>query len=188
MKRLLLAAALSVAGLANAIPVSGFNGDFVVANWDSSGAPPGSIDTTGAPNSISLTSGSDDSGNPSFTNFFILFPVSATVSFSWAYKTLDDGGPLFDPFGYVLADAVGDLEDSFAQLTNDNAADAQSGSASVFVQAGQYFGFSAWTVDNIGGAATTTISNLQIPEPSSLLLLGLALAAAGAATHRRRTA
>jgi hypothetical protein len=160
-----------------------FNGAYDVTNWDSSGAPPGSIDTTGAPNSISLTSGNDGSGNSSYTNFYIKFLVDATVSFSWVYATTDSGGPLFDPFGYVLADDEAGLNASFAQLTDDFGANAQSGSASVFVQANQYFGFSAYSVDNLGGAATTTV-----PEPNSLLLLAIALAAAGAATRRRRTA
>ena len=44
MKRLLLAAVMSVAGLANAAPVSGFNGDYAVANWTQS-AGTGAINT-----------------------------------------------------------------------------------------------------------------------------------------------
>lgn len=191
MKRLLLAAVLSIAGLANAATVTGFTGSYAASNWTQSPGT-GSINTTGAPNSISLTSGDDSSGNPSFTNFYIQFLVDSTVSFTWSYETTDD--PFYDPFGYVLANSEAGLDGSFAQLTDDSGAASQSGAATVFVMANQYFGFSGWTADNMFGDATTTIRGLQIddgsgtvPEPSSLLLLGVALAAAGAATRRRRT-
>lgn len=192
MKRLLLAAALCIAGVSHANIVSGFNGAYAVANWTQSPGT-GSISTAGAPNSISVTSGDDDSGDTSFTNFYIQFQVDATVNFSWAYATADLD-PFFDPFGYELASTVAGLDASFAQLTVDGVyggASTQSGSLSVFVLAGQYFGFSAWSLDNLGPAATTTINGLpitEVPEPGSLLLLALALAGAGTATRRRRAA
>ena len=191
MKRLLLAAALCLAGVSHANIVSGFNGAYAVGNWTPS-LGTGSISTAGAPNSISLTSGDDPTatapGSTSFTNFYIQFLVDATVNFSWVYKTTD-ADPFFDPFGYELASTVAGLDVSFAQLTVDGdegGASTQSGSQSVFVQAGQYFGFSTFS-DNFGGAATTTINGL-VPEPGSLLLLALALAGAGTATRRRRAA
>ena len=120
---------------------------------------------------------------PSFTNFYIKFLVDATVNFLWSYETADEGGPSYDPFGYVLASDEAELDAGFAQLTDDFGAVTQSGSASVFVQAGQYFGFSAYTSTTLAGRPRRRCRN-----PSSLLLLALALAAAGAATRRRRTA
>lgn len=188
MKRLLLAAAFAMVGLAQANPVSGFNDDYAVVHWTPSPGT-GLIDTSGAPDSIKLTTGDDGSGDTSFTNFYIEFSIDATVTFSWAYVTLDLD-PFYDPFGYVLANAVADLDHGFAQLTVDGAhggATSQSGRTSVFVQAGQFFGFSTFS-DNTFGSATTTINGLEVPEPSSLLLLALALAAAGTATRRGRAA
>ncbi len=126
-------------------------------------------------------------GNTSFTNFYIQFLVDAMVSFNWVYATFD-ADPAFDPFGYELANTALGLDLGFAQLTVDGVALNQFGAKSVFVQAGQYFGFSTFS-DNSFGAATTTINGLQIaeiPEPGTLLLLGLALAGAGSAARRRR--
>lgn len=190
MKRVLVAAALCGAGLAQAAVISGFNGSYAVGNWTSSPGF-GSISTAGAPDAVVLTGGEDPLGLSAFTSFYIQFTRNATVNFSWAYGTADEQ-PFYDPFGYVLANDEAGLGLGFSQLTLDTLdLTQQSGSYSVVVAAGQYFGF-ATTSDNFGGVSTTTINGLRIveevPEPGSLALLAAALAAAAATTRRRRAA
>lgn len=185
MKRLILTAALCCASVAHAGLISGFNGSFSVANWTSS-PDTGSIST--APDAVSLTSGDDGSGTFAFTSFYIQFAMDATVNFSWTYLSTDDD-PFLDSFGYVLSDDPLDLPIGFGQLTDDAGPLEQSGSSTVVVSAGQYFGFAIQS-DNFGGPATATVNGLRfdVPEPGSLALLAAALAAAAATTRRRRAA
>lgn len=186
MKRVLFAAALCGAGLAQAGAISGFTGSYAVGNWTSS-ADTGTIAAT--PASLVLTSGDDGSGNPAYTSFYIQFTKSATVNFSWAYATADTEEPFYDPFGFLLSNDLAGLEDGFSQLTVDDGGLAQFGSYSVAVAAGEYFGFAANTLDNFNGPAITTINGLRIvevPEPGALALLALALTAAAITTRRRR--
>ena len=185
MKRLLVATLFALSTAVHASWVTGFNDPYAVSSWTQSPGT-GSIDTSGAPNSVSLTSGDDAASRTSFTHFYRLFDVDATVRFSWNYTTTDIA-PFYDPFGYVLANAESDLDAGFAQLTADFGPLSQSGTQRVFVQAGQYFGFSTFS-DNFGGPATTVISGLRIisvPEPGALALVAVALLAAGAASRRR---
>lgn len=186
MKQLLFAALLAIStASANATLVSGFSSDFAVANWTQSPGT-GSIDLSNAPVSVSLTSGDDSSGTPSFTNFYKMFALPGTVSFSWTYTTTDTS-PFFDPFGFLLSNTEANISDTFSQLTDDFGAVTQSGTRSVFVQAGQYFGFSILS-DNFGGPATARIGDFQvlvIPEPGVLSLLAVSLLAASLASRRR---
>jgi hypothetical protein len=92
------------------------------------------------------------------------------VTFDWNYSTAD--GPFWDPFGYLL-------NGSFTQVTNDGGGVFQNGTSTFNVLAGDSFGFRIFTVDNLFGRASVTISNFSapapVPEPStvlSLLVLG----------------
>ena len=70
-----------------------FTGEFDTSNWSTSGT--GSVDTSNAPDSITITG--PNSNNPrAKQKFFIQTPsvISGTYSFDWAYTTNDD--PLYD--------------------------------------------------------------------------------------------
>lgn len=157
-----------------------FTGDYDVSNWTPSGA--GSLDTSGAPNSISMTSNNDASG---FAD--LRFEIAATgggiVSFDWNYQTFDsDSEAFWDPFGYVVNGV-------FTQLSNDAGAVVQSGTASFAVNPADVFGFSQRSFDSIFGSAQTTISNFDVaavPEPASLTLVGLGAFGLAVGAMRRR--
>ncbi len=136
-----------------------FAGYYAPANWTQSIQGDGSINTGGAPASISLSGADDNSDTNQNTDFTIAAPTAGTVSFDWAYSNPDDS-PQFDPFGYLLNGA-------FTRLTINNSSSTQSGSVSFSVLAGDVFGFRQNSVDSIFGRASTTISNFNGPLAAS---------------------
>jgi len=149
-----------------------FVGPYQVGNWTQT-LDGGSIDLSGAPSSITMTSSNIGNGI-SNQDFTISAPSTGLVSFDWAFSTTD-WSAFYDPFGYLLNGV-------FHQLTNDNGGN-QSGSASFAVASGDMFGFRAHSVDSIYGSGATLISNFSgpeyantnpvpTPEPSSIILLG----------------
>jgi hypothetical protein len=183
----LLALFLVLPGRAAAAPI-GFSGPYAPANWTTTlNNSNGSVDTTGAPTSITILGSDNGSGLPGDTDFTIPVPASGTISFDWDYLTNDSGGPFFDVFGYLL-------NGTFVQLTDDLGGLSQSGTTSVPVNAGDVFGFRVNSFDNDFGPAQATISNFDgpgatngpaIPEPTSLALFGM-MALAGGAYYRLR--
>lgn len=180
MKKL-LATGLLLAGFATQASAA-FVGAFAPAAWTQS---PGD----GAINAFTetdLSISSGDAGSESFTDVAIIVSVDGQISFDWFYST-SDASPAYDPFG-VTTLTPGFL---FTEVTDPLGANTQSGSFSIFVSAGQLFGFTAWSPDGLFGAATTRITNFAfddlrtVPEPGTLALLAIALAAA-TATRRRQ--
>jgi len=136
-----------------------FAGDYAPANWTQSIQGDGSINTGGAPASISLFGANDGSNANQNTDFTIAAPLAGTVSFDWAYST-NERFPLFDPFGYLLNGA-------FTQLIDEVGAQNQFGSASFSVLAGDVFGFRQNSLDSANRRASTTISNFNGPLAAS---------------------
>jgi hypothetical protein len=167
--------------------IVGFQGPYAPANWTlTTNGGDGSVDTSGAPASVTLFGSDNGSAQQIFTDFTTLAVGDGLVSFSWDYITFDASSvaPFFDPFGYLL-------DGTFTQLTVNLGGNSQSGSASFSVLAGQTFGFRVDSIDDLGGRAQSTISSFEvggaaIPEPGSWAAAALLLAFAVLVRRRRR--
>ena len=172
-KRFLSSSAFLVIALAApTLAHASFIGPYAVQNWTVSAPVGGGVDTSNAPNSVTLHSANSGSeGNVDFT----ITAVAATLwSFDWSYWTDDVDGPDFDPAGYLL-------NNTFVQLSPG------SGHIDVQINAGDVIGFRANSTDGALGPGHLTVSNFeagQVPEPSTWALMGAGCA--GLALARRR--
>ena len=157
-----LANALVFAAPSNAVTIQkGFAGDYATPNWtfNANGAD-GSVNTTGAPSSISLT-GNDDAQDYIFTNYTINATASGQVNFDWSWINPD-----IEIFGYLK-------NGTFNQLSQESS----TGTTSFSVVSGDSFGFSIDGLDGCCDTGTATISNFSAPSaaavPAPLPILGL---------------
>ncbi len=166
-------------------------------------AAPGSVTLNGPDTNGPFDPNAEN--NPAFTStllWSVPMLTAGTVTFHWSYTTTDTdpvfgAGPAGDPGGFFISNTGFDvtglitlsLPDGALRNQNDgifavlSVGDAvtQSGNFSVSVAAGDQFGFFVNSIDNIGGAASLTISNADftpaapvggaVPEPATALLL-----------------
>jgi len=177
--RALLATALA---LPAATASAQFAGPYAPGSATISTSHGGSIDTSGAPASITLKGGSDNSFQASDQTYAFTLPQSGTLSFDWNYLQNDCCGASYDPFGYTVNGV-------FDQLTAGSA-DSQTGTVSLSLNAGDIFAFDQRSVDSVSGFATTTISNFSgpmgaVPEPATWAMMLLGFAGIGVTMRRR---
>ena len=155
-----------------------FTGYYDVSNWTTQSGG-GSVDTSGAPSYIVELSSNKGTGHQDATNFIIKAAKASYITFDWMYRTKDEDGSTYDPFGFLVGG-------EFKQLTVDGVKEPQSGSASFSVNAGEWFGFSQRTEDASLGPAATKISKFTatVPAPGTIALLGIGLL--GLASARRK--
>jgi hypothetical protein len=170
---------LAVFAVAQAGPI-GFTGPYDPSLWSLSNPVGGSVDSSGAPASVTITGG--NGGSAGTTSWTIGAPAGGTVSFDWSYVSYDVDGPFFDPAGYLV-------NGSPTQLSNNGGSASQSGSTSFSVAPGDIFGFYVYTTDGVLGPGALTPSNFSapdsLPEPATWLLVGIPLVLVGL---RRRLA
>jgi len=193
---------LTLAGTAHAA----FLGPYAVNNWSTT-VNGGSIDITGAPNSVTMTSSNSGSMAESYQLFVNQAVADSVISFSWDYYTEDSDGPSFDPFGWFTIDMNNQSSISFNQLTEETMySDPQDPESPIInshqwgqnffnVLAGQTFGFYAYSTDSSLGSAATRIfdfnvepaSPAPVPVPAAIWLIGAPLLGL-LSRKRRRTA
>ncbi|MCZ8225981.1 MAG: PEP-CTERM sorting domain-containing protein [Microcystis sp. LE19-84.1B] len=173
---------LAAASGASAATVFGFQDAYDPINWTFANSnADGSVNTSGAPASISLTGGNNGSNSSGTTDYTTTAAAAGTVTFNWNYSTVDLLVDFFcsnlpnsfcDPF-IVLVNGVETIP------LNPSGGTTQSGTSTFNVLAGDSFGFRIATADNLFGRGSVTISNFSapapVPEPStvlSLLVLG----------------
>jgi len=123
---------------------AGFSGTYQSQNW-SVYIDGGSIDTTAAPDWISITSSDDQSAELNkYQQIIITAVYSGQVSFNWSYDTLDIDGPSNDDFGWLL-------NDEFTLLSDPDGDISQVGSFVADIVAGDVFGFRMYSLDSLGG-------------------------------------
>lgn len=153
----------------NGTTPNGFQSDFAAiyqpANWSITNNPAltgGSVNTSGAPISISITSG--DNGTAGNTDFTITNgPITGNYSFNWSYRTTD--GPSRDIPQYSINGGAAVNLPGF----NTSGSNNQSGTVTISVPANQTFTLRMRTTNGTGGNATTIFSNFSAPSPGNII-------------------
>lgn len=142
--------------------VAGFTGAYNVPSWTvSHTAGDLGVVNSHTTTSLSMSSSNGATGQTSIDLTHTIL-TTGTVSFNWNYSTVD--GANWD-FPQVYLNGVRTTVNGYSTA----GAATQSGTAVVSVNAGDVFGFTMTSVDNTGGAATTTFTNVVFAGATSPL-------------------
>jgi hypothetical protein len=166
---------------AHAVGFSGsYNpGNFTLTNTNSNG----SVNTSGAPNSIVLTGSDNNSLSTGNLDYFATAVAAGTFSFDWNYTTSD--ATFYDPFS-VLINGV-----AMILTNNSTATTSQSSTYATTVSLGDTIGWQVSTIDNTSGAPNVTISNFSAPAastavPEPFMIIGTCIGGAAALRMRKK--
>ena len=171
-KNLIFSLSTATFFLSSSLPIQSgenFVGEFDVSNWSTEGSNgDGFVDTTNAPDSITIT-GPNDGTRRSAQKFFIQIPSELSgiyiYSFDWSYETEDRDGPSFDYPRLIRGTGTPTTFSSFSTSGANN----QSGSFSTYANVGDNFGFEIYSTDGILGDASVTISSFMFTDRSEWL-------------------
>ncbi|MDQ3047147.1 MAG: GEVED domain-containing protein [Bacteroidota bacterium] len=137
---------------------SGFQGPFAPSNWILAlSNSNGSVNTGGAPASISLTSSDNGSGSSGVTGYNYTFTCSGTVSFNWSYSTGD--GSQYDFPQYTVNGGAATTFSGYTMFGSSS----QSGTQTIVVNSGDVLSLQANSSDNVGGSCVVNISAFSGP-------------------------
>jgi PEP-CTERM motif len=164
-----------------------FNGIYDVGNWTTTLTnSDGAVDTSSAPDFITMVGGDNGSGGPGEILFSMIAPHNDSFAFNWTYLTFDFDGSAFDPAGYEIDGVKTQLSPSSSEFGF-----LGSGVTTVNLTSGESFGFYVDSTDNDLGPAILQVSagdSTSVPEPSTLalLIIGAMLFGVIAFQHRQR--
>jgi hypothetical protein len=141
----------------------GFSGSYAPANFTLTNTNSnGSVNTSGAPNSIVLTGSNNGSASAGTLDYTVAAAGAGTFSFNWSYTTADS--TYWDPFSVLINGVATQLT---AATTSNTGVLNESGTYTTTANLGDIIGWRVATRDNFGGAPTVTISNFSAPEAST---------------------